>query len=167
MTLPDWERNGWLKLHVSSPQEVRELLEIADRDIADAARGGMSLDWQFGIAYNGVSSFRLLGAATAKSLQQAVVKGGGLAGEGFVLSGWSKARGTLPTGGTYGLEAKVAYTDGTFGRFKVGFTKGAHGWEYKQKSFTPAKPFKRIVIYLRYAAQAGRVWFDDIQLVRQ
>lgn len=54
MTLPDWERNGWLTRHASSPQEIGELLAIADRDIADAAGGGMSLDWQFGIAYNAV-----------------------------------------------------------------------------------------------------------------
>lgn len=51
MSLQQWAANGWLRPHRSNLEEVRNLLAIADRDMADAA-GGISPDWRFGIAYN-------------------------------------------------------------------------------------------------------------------
>src|SRR5437868_5347362 len=51
MTLKDWESNGWLRLHQTSPQEIQDLLQIVERDLADAL-GSVSTDWRFGIAYN-------------------------------------------------------------------------------------------------------------------
>jgi len=38
--------------HKTSRAEIRELWEIVERDLADAASGGISADWQYGIAYN-------------------------------------------------------------------------------------------------------------------
>jgi hypothetical protein len=52
MSLPDWERNGWLQSHKSSPNEVRDLLAVVDRDLADSAAEGLSADWRLNIAYN-------------------------------------------------------------------------------------------------------------------
>lgn len=52
MTLQDWERNGWLRRHHSSTQEIRDLLGIVSRDLRDARSVGLSPDWRFGIAYN-------------------------------------------------------------------------------------------------------------------
>lgn len=52
MTLRNWAEYGWLRSHTTSRQEIADLLAIADRDIADAGSGGISTDWQFGIAYN-------------------------------------------------------------------------------------------------------------------
>lgn len=52
MSLQKWAEYGWLRSHTTSPQEISDLLAIADRDIADASSGGISTDWQFGIAYN-------------------------------------------------------------------------------------------------------------------
>ena len=52
MSLQDWHRFGWLKPHVSSYQELSNLLAIADRDIADAESDTLSSDWRFGIGYN-------------------------------------------------------------------------------------------------------------------
>lgn len=52
MTLQNWAEYGWLRGHTTSRQEIADLLAIADRDIADAGSGGISTDWQFGIAYN-------------------------------------------------------------------------------------------------------------------
>jgi len=51
MTLQQWADNGWLEPHVTSPEEIANLLAIVDRDLADAG-GGISPDWRFGIAYN-------------------------------------------------------------------------------------------------------------------
>jgi hypothetical protein len=52
MSLQKWAEYGWLRSHATSPQEISDLLAIADRDITDSSSGGISTDWQFGIAYN-------------------------------------------------------------------------------------------------------------------
>jgi len=52
MTLQDWLSNGWLKQHTTSRQEVRDLLDKVDRDIAEAAKEEITLDWRLAIAYN-------------------------------------------------------------------------------------------------------------------
>lgn len=52
MTLEDWYKNGWLKLHKTSAEEIRDLLKMVDRDLRDANVADISLDWRFGIAYN-------------------------------------------------------------------------------------------------------------------
>ena len=51
MGLQNWFNNGWLKHHSTSKQEINNLLKIVDRDLHDA-KESISLDWQFGIAYN-------------------------------------------------------------------------------------------------------------------
>jgi hypothetical protein len=60
MSLPDWERNGWVIKHQTSPSEIRDLLEVVERDLADSAAEGISADWRMNIAYNAA-----LQAATA------------------------------------------------------------------------------------------------------
>ena len=52
MTLQHWADNGWLKAHQTSAQEIAQLLEIVERDLADAGSRELSDDWRFGIAYN-------------------------------------------------------------------------------------------------------------------
>jgi hypothetical protein len=52
MSLPIWLNAGWLQRHQTSPEEIRDLWMIAARDLQDAASGGISHDWQYGIAYN-------------------------------------------------------------------------------------------------------------------
>jgi hypothetical protein len=52
MTLQKWSEYGWLRNHASSRQEIADLMGIVDRDLSDAKSGGISTDWQFGIAYN-------------------------------------------------------------------------------------------------------------------
>jgi hypothetical protein len=51
MTLQQWANNGWLEPHVSSPEEIANLLAIVDRDLEDSG-GRISADWRFNIAYN-------------------------------------------------------------------------------------------------------------------
>jgi uncharacterized protein (UPF0332 family) len=52
MSLVDWTKNGWLRPHKSSKEEITNLLEIVERDLKDASANGISDDWKFGIAYN-------------------------------------------------------------------------------------------------------------------
>jgi len=51
MTLQQWANNGWLEPHVTSAEEIANLLAIVNRDLTDSG-GGISPDWRFGIAYN-------------------------------------------------------------------------------------------------------------------
>ena len=60
MSLADWERNGWLTKHQTSPNEIRDLLQVVERDLADSASKELSADWRMNIAYNAA-----LQAATA------------------------------------------------------------------------------------------------------
>jgi hypothetical protein len=51
MSLADWERNGWLTAHRTSQSEIRDLLAVVDRDLADSAAENLSADWRMNIAY--------------------------------------------------------------------------------------------------------------------
>jgi hypothetical protein len=52
MTLQDWLNSGWLKPHKSSANEVKVLIAKVDRDIAEAEKPDIVLDWRLAIAYN-------------------------------------------------------------------------------------------------------------------
>lgn len=52
MNLNDWLDRGWLIQHRPDRQEIRERLDIADRDIADSQVKGTSADTRLSIAYN-------------------------------------------------------------------------------------------------------------------
>jgi len=58
--LKDWLRNGWLIEHHASSREIRDLLGVVDRDLADCRVSGLSPDWRLNIAFNAA-----LQAATA------------------------------------------------------------------------------------------------------
>ena len=51
MNLKTWAENGWLRPHQTNRQQVIDLLAIVERDLQDSERD-ISIDWQFGIAYN-------------------------------------------------------------------------------------------------------------------
>jgi uncharacterized protein (UPF0332 family) len=52
MSLSEWQKNGWLKLHQASGQEIADLLALAERDLKSAKAKGLGDDWRFSIAYN-------------------------------------------------------------------------------------------------------------------
>ena len=52
MSLQDWLKNGWLMEHRTSPQEIVDLLGMADRDLAQCQTPGLDPGWQLSIAYN-------------------------------------------------------------------------------------------------------------------
>jgi hypothetical protein len=52
MSLEVWIKNGWLREHRTSPQEVTGILDLIERDLTDASRAEISTDWRFNIAYN-------------------------------------------------------------------------------------------------------------------
>ena len=52
MSLSDWEKNGWLKIHRTSRDEIQNLLMIVKRDLKDSQVTEITNDWRFVIAYN-------------------------------------------------------------------------------------------------------------------
>lgn len=52
MTLNDWLKNDWLKRHTTSAEEVRDLLLKVERDLSEASKVQIGLDWRLAIAYN-------------------------------------------------------------------------------------------------------------------
>src|SRR5215813_7804719 len=68
-SLKDWLKFGRLKEHRASPEEVADLLAVADRDLAASKTPGLHNDWRFNIAYN--AGLQLASAALAVSGDQA------------------------------------------------------------------------------------------------
>ena len=52
MSLSEWERNGWLTKHQTSRNEIHDLLQVVERDLADSAAENVSADWRMNIACN-------------------------------------------------------------------------------------------------------------------
>jgi hypothetical protein len=52
VTLQRYLENSWLQRHETSPQEITELLAIADRDIGQSQTPGLGPEWRLSIAYN-------------------------------------------------------------------------------------------------------------------
>jgi len=60
MSLENWRSYGWVSAQQPSPEEIRDLLAVAARDLKDCQSKDISADWRFNIAYNAI-----LQAATA------------------------------------------------------------------------------------------------------
>ncbi len=52
MSLERWVEYGWLRLEPTSPDEIKSLLGIVDRSLADAKVGAVSTDLRFIAAFN-------------------------------------------------------------------------------------------------------------------
>jgi hypothetical protein len=52
MSLTNWHAAGWLVEHKTTPEEIRELFAVAERDLKDSAVAEISPDTQLGLAYN-------------------------------------------------------------------------------------------------------------------
>jgi hypothetical protein len=52
VSLQDWLKNRWLVEHQTSRREITDLLNMADRDLAQSQTPNLSPDWQLNIAYN-------------------------------------------------------------------------------------------------------------------
>ncbi len=58
-------KNGWIKPHEASRDDIGRLLAIADRDIGQSKVAGLEPEWKFDIAYN--AALQLATAALAAS----------------------------------------------------------------------------------------------------
>jgi hypothetical protein len=65
VSLNDWRKNGWLKEHQPSGQEIADLLGVADRDLEASCTPELINDWRFNISYN--AALQVASAALAAS----------------------------------------------------------------------------------------------------
>jgi hypothetical protein len=63
MSLRHWVAQGWIQEHKTSWEEIKSLLAIADRDLANAEIQTLAAEWRLIIAYN--SALRTATAALA------------------------------------------------------------------------------------------------------
>lgn len=52
MTLESWAEYSWLTKHTTSPQEIKGLLSVIERDLQDCKLDGLSVDGKHNFAYN-------------------------------------------------------------------------------------------------------------------
>jgi len=52
MPLADWLARKWLTKHRATPDELADLLALADRDLQQCRAQGLNPDWRLAIAYN-------------------------------------------------------------------------------------------------------------------
>lgn len=65
MSLEQWLRSGWLQQDDATVAEVQQLLQVVDRDLADAQAVGLSSDGQFQHAYDAALQFCMLALRAA------------------------------------------------------------------------------------------------------
>ncbi len=54
MSLARWQAEGRLRPHIATRSEIRNMLDVAERDLSDASVQGISTDRRFLIAYDAV-----------------------------------------------------------------------------------------------------------------
>ena len=52
MSLTNWHSAGWVVEHKTTPEEIRDLFAVSERDLKDSEVAGISPDTQLGLAYN-------------------------------------------------------------------------------------------------------------------
>jgi hypothetical protein len=75
MNFQDWQKNGWIRAHQTSPDEIAGLLNVVERDLKASADPNLDGDWRFAIAYNAALQ---CAASALKAAGYDVVKGGGI-----------------------------------------------------------------------------------------
>ena len=73
MSLKNWCDDGWLTGHKTNPQEIEDLLAVAERDLKDSSAASLSPDWQLAIAYNAALSYHI-GMGLAKACAEILLK---------------------------------------------------------------------------------------------
>jgi hypothetical protein len=63
--LEDWRSKGHLESHRTSPEEIKDLLAVGERDLKQSRVAGLGSDWRFNIAYSSALAFAQAALAAA------------------------------------------------------------------------------------------------------
>lgn len=139
MSLANWLRNGWLVAHKTSPQEIRDLFAVAERDLRDSDVTGLSADTQLALAYNAA-----LQSATAA-----------LAAEGFRATRESKHVRTIES-----LALTVGLDRGVLTRLDA-FRKKRNVGDYERAGAVSAKEAEEMRRLARDLRDQVERWLED------
>ncbi len=70
MSLESYLKNGWIRKHEPSADEILKLMAIADRDISQSQVPGLGPEWRFDIAYNSMLQSAVAALAAAGFLAE-------------------------------------------------------------------------------------------------
>jgi hypothetical protein len=138
MSLGDWLRNGWLVEHETSPQEIIDLLRIADRDLRECQTVGLSPDWRLAMAYNSA-----LGSATAA----------------LSAAGYRATR----DGHHYRIIQSLAYTIGAGAELTVrldAFRKKRNISDYERSGAVSAQEADEMFVFARMLRKSVGEWLE-------
>lgn len=116
---------------------------------------------------DGKRGFQIDGALGERTALVQAVDTVGASGTVFHLEGWSRSTGAAATGGEYGLEATLNFTDGTHRTWHLPFDKTAHDWEKVSKRIVAPQDFDHLVVRVVYENQEGVAAFDDLHAWRE
>jgi probable HAF family extracellular repeat protein len=111
-------------------------------------------------AASGACSMRMVGNGDHKQVIF-ITSLNGNAGDDFSISLRNKADGSARP---FYAKVVLVYTDTSEETFRLIPAKGTHDWAQYQLSFTAAKDYNRVRVFLVYGAGSGTVWFDDVSL---
>ncbi|HEX9775816.1 MAG TPA: SpoIID/LytB domain-containing protein [Actinomycetota bacterium] len=155
-------------------------LVLAPQQLAPglAANAGFELgnpvpaDWRFvrgdGVrattAILGEHSLRLDGAPSVDRYALQRLPLAGEKGDRYQLAAWNRLQGSSADGGPVRVWAKVHHIDGTVSKHRLDFARTPHDWKRSALTFQTSRAYDRIDLFVRYADQTGKAWFDGIVL---
>jgi hypothetical protein len=114
---------------------------------------------------DGACSFTILGNGTGKKLVQKIITSG-VSTDTFVLSFDTKGT-TVPNSGSYIVKVKFFYTNGDKQTFKIKVVSPFPGaFAHYSLPITITRNYNRIDVTVQYGKSSGRVWFDDVSLLK-
>lgn len=128
-------------------------------------------------AHEGSVSFSIKGDVTKSKALYQEIPVSGAENDTYILSGWAKTTTAIPVdnrNNRFRLSVHVVYSDGsTEVKNPPNFNTTITDWQYSSYAFTlsdgtsATKTPIAIRVFLTYALQGNRAYFDDIQLIKE
>lgn len=127
--------------------------------------------------FSGSNSFMITGDHTAQKWLYQTVPINGSEGDTYIVSGWAKAN-AVPidddNSRKFKISVKIDYSDGTnkFISKPAEFNQSVSSWQYTSATFNlsdgtdAVKTPVSITVYMNYSKQANKVYFDNVQLIK-
>jgi hypothetical protein len=115
------------------------------------------------VHYTGSCSLKLAGNNTQKTAYQTVTKSGGVAGDDYTFSLWSKAS-SVSSAATYQLQVQFLNGSTVISTKTLSFTTGNHAFQKVSGTFTATRAYTKITFTIVFKAASGTAWFDTAAL---
>ena len=113
----------------------------------------------------GDCSFKMVGNGVSKLFKQEIAVGG-LAGDEFTLSAWTKGKDVAFGGGEARVYVYFNHTDGSANSLQFGIPAGTTPWSSRYYSpATASENYDSIRIQIQFSIDSGKIWVDKVKLV--